>query len=139
MNQDNKKFNIRIAIITILLLSAALFFPGKIFSMEDKLWIGGSVLFFLFNMLFAMYKITRSLEVSQSKFNAIYFGSMGIKMLLALLFVIIYLKVSTIGSKYAVIFMLCTYFIYTGFEIQFILSKLRTNSEKYKNGHEARK
>ena len=56
-----------------------------------------------------------------------------------LIFVIIYLKCSTLGNKYSVIFMLCIYFIYTGFEIQFILSKLRTNSEKDKNGEDARK
>jgi L-asparagine transporter-like permease len=134
-----KKLIIRIAVLTLLFFVIAFLFPENIFSFNDKLWIYGAIVFFLLNTLYAMRKISSSLEVSQSKFNAIYFGSMGIKMLLALIFVIIYLKFSTLGNKFSVIFMLCIYFIYTGFEIQFILSKLRTNSEKYKNEDEARK
>ncbi len=99
----------------------------------------GSIVIFLFNTLFAIRKISNAINVTQAKFNAVYFGSMGVKMILALIYIVIYLKFSILVSKYAVVFMLCSYFIYTGFEIQFILSKLRTNSEKDKNGDDARK
>ncbi len=130
MSTNNQKMNLKIALVTIALLVLAFLFPDNIFSFEDKYWLSGAIVFFLLVTLYILKRISGSLNVSQSKFNAVYFGSMGLKMLLALIYVIIYLKVSTLSNKFAVIFMLCVYFIYTGFEIQFILSKLRTNSEK---------
>jgi hypothetical protein len=134
-----KPQKLQIYLATVVLLVIALVLPSGKFLWNDKYWIMGSILIFLFNTLFAMRKISGAVNVSQSKFNAIYFGSMGLKMILALIFIVIYLNISTIPNKFAVVFMLITYFIYTGFEIQFILSKLRTNSEKDKNGEDARK
>ena len=134
-----KPQKLQIYLATVVLLLIALVLPSGKFLWNDKYWIMGSILIFLFNTLFAMRKISCAVNVSQSKFNAIYFGSMGLKMILALIFIIIYLNISVIPNKFAVVFMLITYFIYTGFEIQFILSKLRTNSEKDKNGEDARK
>lgn len=128
-----------ITLSTIALFAIALLLPNSKFLWNDKYWMIASILIFLLNTLFAMRKISGAVNVSQSKFNAIYFGSMGLKMILALIFIVIYLNVSAIPNKFAVVFMLITYFIYTGFEIQFILSKLRTNSEKDKNGEDARK
>ena len=134
-----KPKKLQIYLATVVLLIIALVLPSGKFLWNDKYWIMGSILIFLFNTLFAMRKISGAVNVSQSKFNAIYFGSMGLKMILALIFIVIYLNISVIPNKFAVVFMLITYFIYTGFEIQFILSKLRTNSEKDKNGEDARK
>ena len=134
-----KPQKLQIYLATVVLLVIALVLPNGKFLWNDKYWIMGSILIFLFNTLFAMRKISGAVNVSQSKFNAIYFGSMGLKMILALIFIVIYLNISVIPNKFAVVFMLITYFIYTGFEIQFILSKLRTNSEKDKNGEDARK
>jgi hypothetical protein len=134
-----KPKKLQIYLATVVLLIIALVLPSGKFLWNDKYWLMGSILIFLFNTLFAMRKISGAVNVSQSKFNAIYFGSMGLKMILALIFIVIYLNISVIPNKFAVVFMLITYFIYTGFEIQFILSKLRTNSEKDKNGEDARK
>jgi hypothetical protein len=134
-----KSQKLQIYLATLVLLTIALVLPSGKFIWNDKYWIMGGILIFLFNTLFAMRKISGAVNVSQSKFNAIYFGSMGLKMILALIFIVIYLNISVIPNKFAVVFMLITYFIYTGFEIQFILSKLRTNSEKDKNGEDARK
>lgn len=134
-----KNQKLQIFLVTAFLFLIAMVLPNGKFLWNDKYWIISSILIFLFNTLFAMRKISGAVNVSQSKFNAIYFGSMGLKMILALIFIVIYLKVSQIPNKFAVVFMLITYFIYTGFEIQFILAKLRTNSEKDKNGDDARK
>ncbi len=130
---------IQLPIVTIGLIIITLVLPGSILQWNDKYWMLGAILIFLLNTWFAMRKISGGLNVSQSKFNAIYFGSMGLKMIVALVFIIIYLNFSVLPNKIAVVLMLITYFIYTGFEIQFILSKLRTNSEKDKNGEDARK
>ncbi len=129
----------RIPLVTIALAVLVVVLPAAYFSWSDKGWMFVAIVITLLNTLYAIRKISRAVNVSQSKFNAIYFGSMGLKMILALIFIVIYLKASAVANKYAVVFMLCTYFIYTGFEIQFILSKLRTNSEKDKNGDDARK
>lgn len=130
---------IQLPLVTILLIVIAFVLPISKFPWFDKYWMLGAILVFLLNTLFAMRKISGAVNVSQSKFNAIYFGSMGLKMIFALIFIVIYLNISVVPNKFAVVFMLITYFIYTGFEIQFILSKLRTNSEKDKNGEDARK
>lgn len=130
---------IQLPLATVALILIALVLPISKFMWADKFWMLGAIIVFLLNTLFAMRKISGAVNVSQSKFNAIYFGSMGLKMISALIFIVIYLNISVVPNKFAVVFMLITYFIYTGFEIQFILSKLRTNSEKDKNGEDARK
>lgn len=84
-------------------------------------------------------KISASLDVSQSRFNARYFGSMGLRMIMSLILLGIYLYISDVINKAGTIFLLISYFVYMGFEIQIILHKLRTNSEKSKNTDDARK
>ena len=81
----------------------------------------------------------KGLNISQSRFNAVFFGSMGLRMMTALILIGIYLVISPVINKIGIIFLICVYFVYMGFEIKFILPKLRTDSEKSKNTDDARK
>ncbi|MES2617896.1 MAG: hypothetical protein V4613_08455 [Bacteroidota bacterium] len=131
--------NLKIYIFTVLLIVAAWCFPVTLISMNNKYWLTAAILFFMVNTLFSLYKIKGALTANQSRFNATYFGSMGLKMICAFIFIVMYLKFSELLNKGVLLGMVCIYFIYMGFEIQFILYKLRTNSEKSQNGDDARK
>jgi hypothetical protein len=96
---------------------------------------------FMMLLLFIMgtNKILKALIISQSRFNAVFFGSMGLRMICTLILIVIYLLISPLINKFGIIFLICIYFVYMGFEIKFILPKLRTDSEKSKNTDDARK
>lgn len=115
------------------------FFPGLATDQRDKISI--SVIECLVCLVFVLgtIRLSTALNVSQSQFNARYFGSMGLRMLMVLVLIAIYLKTSTVINKAGSIFLLFSYFVYMGFEIRIILHKLRTNSEKSQNTDDARK
>ncbi|NQW42629.1 MAG: hypothetical protein HQ463_04265 [Bacteroidetes bacterium] len=100
---------------------------------NDIIWLNVIGFIIAASTLFSAYRVNSSLFVSQAKFNAVFFGTMFLKMFFALFLIGIYLKFNDIRNKIGVIFIVCSYFIYTCFEIQFILSKLRSNSKKNKN------
>lgn len=127
--------------LIILLLQAGLIFfiPGLSKNNGDAMLLMLISLVFAMVFLFGSKRILSGLNTSQSRFNALFFGMMGLRMLTALIFIVIYLMVSSIVNKPGTIFLICSYFVYMGFEIKFILPKLRTDSEKSKNTDDARK
>ena|SRR5690349_16768608 len=113
--------------------------PGLNKGIEDLVWLISISLIFGVVFIFGAMRIMADLSISQSRFNARYFGTMGLRMLIGLVLVVIYLKFSSVMNKPGTIFLICSYFVYMGFEIKIILSKLRTNSEKPKNADDAQK
>jgi hypothetical protein len=113
--------------------------PGLANDINDQLRL--SIILAVLCLVFVLgtMRLSTALNVSQSQFNARYFGSMGLRMLIALILIVIYLKISTVINKTGSIFLIISYFVYMGFEIRIILHKLRTNSEKSKNTDDARK
>jgi uncharacterized membrane protein len=65
-------------------------------------------------------------STSNSRFFTGVMGAIGIRMLLCLVFLAIYLIVSDIKSKEFIVFYLSLYLFYTIFEISQLVSKLRT-------------
>jgi hypothetical protein len=108
-------------------------------SNHDKFLLAGISSIMLFLFIVGTNKILKGLNISQSRFNAVFFGSMGLRMVSTLILIGIYLLISPLVNKFGIIFLICVYFIYMGFEIKFILPKLRTDSEKSKNTDDARK
>lgn len=113
--------------------------PALTKGMEDKIILSAVLIVFCAIFILGARKISHSLKVSQSQFNAKYFGSMGLRIVVALFSIAIYLKISTIVNKAGAIFLLISYFVYMGFEIKIILHKLRLDSEKSQNTDDARK
>jgi uncharacterized membrane protein len=115
------------------------FFPGLAIDQKDQITLSIIVAVFCLIFVLGTIRLSTALNVSQSQFNARYFGSMGLRMLIALILIAIYLKTSSVINKAGSIFLLFSYFVYMGFEIRIILHKLRTNSEKSQNTDDARK
>ena len=115
------------------------FFPGLTIDQKDQITLSIIVAVFCLIFVLGTIRLSTALNVSQSQFNARYFGSMGLRMLIALILIAIYLKLSKIINKPGSIFLIFSYFVYMGFEIRIILHKLRTNSEKSQNTDDARK
>ena len=115
------------------------FTPGLVSKQTDALLLCIITVLFAMIFLFGTFRIESSLATSQSKFNAVYFGMMGLRMLTAFILIFIYLSFSGLSKIPGIIFLICNYFVYMGFEIRFILPKLRTDSEKSKNTDDARK
>ena len=102
---------------------------GFQFSNQDNIYIiVGSIIYMCISIISSII-ILRSIDVSQAKFNSVFFGFTFLQLILALIYIAIYLKNSGLSNKWAVISLVFQYFIFMGFEIQFILSKLRTNSK----------
>lgn len=113
--------------------------PGVTVSRFDQIALSVILIVFCAIFILGASKISRALQVSQSQFNARYFGSMGLRIIVALISIAIYLKISPVINKAGAIFLLISYFVYMGFEIRIILHKLRTDSEKSQNTDDARK
>ena len=126
--------------IFFLVQCAVLFsIPQLTKSNLDKIFLASISLAMMLLFILGTNKILNSLSISQSRFNAVFFGSMGLRMITTLILIGIYLIMSELINKPGIIFLICVYFVYMGFEIQFILPKLRTDSEKSKNTDDARK
>jgi amino acid permease len=69
------------------------------------------------------------LSKSNSQFFAGIMGSIGIRMLLCVVFLAIYLMVSDLKSNEFVVYYLILYLFYTIFEIYQLVSKLRHEKE----------
>jgi hypothetical protein len=108
-------------------------------SLNDQLFLLGCNLVLGLLFLFGTFRLIQKLAVSQAQFNMTFFGGLGMRLIISLMLILIYLKLSLVPNIKGVIFMICSYFIFVGFEIQFILPKLRTDSENSKNTDDARK
>jgi len=113
--------------------------PGLTTGTRDMIFLISILLAYTLIFMYGAMRIVKALASSQSQFNARYFGTMGIRMLTGIILIVTYLKFSSVLNKFGTIFLICSYFVYMGFEIKIILSKLRTNSEKSKNTDDARK
>jgi hypothetical protein len=76
---------------------------------------------------------------SQAQFNAAFFGVTGLRMIFIIILLSIYLIINKPANVIGVIFIISTYFIYMGFEIRFILHKLRPDLQNQKANENARK
>ena len=136
----NSKPLIKTYSIFFIIQCAILFaIPQLSKSNTDKILLASISLAMLLLFILGTNKILKGLNISQSRFNAVFFGSMGLRMVSTLILIGIYLVISPLINKFGIIFLICIYFVYMSFEIKFILPKLRTDSEKSKNTDDARK
>lgn len=134
-----KSLVIKYAIFFVLQILLVVFIPAITTSSNDQFFLLGCNLVLGLLFLFGTHRLVQKLAVSQSQFNMAFFGGLGMRLIISLMLILIYLKLSHIPNIKGVIFMICSYFIFVGFEIQFILPKLRTDSENSKNTDDARK
>lgn len=126
-------------LLLIAQLIIILIIPNLTYGLQDMIWLLAISLVYCIVFMFGTTRIIAAFNSSPSMFNARYFGTMGMRMLMGIILIVIYLKFSGTFNKAGTIFLICSYFVYMGFEIKIILTKLRTNSEKPKNADDAQK
>jgi hypothetical protein len=127
-------------LIIFLILSILGFAVPKIAqNFNDALILSGILFIYFILFSFGTIKITNALQSSQSRFNMVFFGVTGLRMIFIIFLFLIYLLISDIANKIGIVFLICSYFIFMGFEIKIILHKLRPDLGNQKANENARK
>ncbi|PCJ64127.1 MAG: hypothetical protein COA58_14170 [Bacteroidetes bacterium] len=113
-------------VLLIVVTAGYLYFlkPG------EDLWFWGALAFFFLAGIVIGLKTQKVVtSKSNSTFYAGVMGGMGIRMLLSILFLAIYLVISEIKSVEFIAFYLILYLFYTIFEIYQLVHKLRAEKQ----------
>jgi hypothetical protein len=113
--------------------------PKLATSNTDSIYLSGILIIYFIAFSFGTHKIIQSINTNQSRFNAVFFGVTGLRMILIIFLFLIYLLISNITNKIGIVFLICSYFIFMGFEIKIILHKLRPDLGNQKANENARK
>ena len=113
--------------------------PKLATSSKDAMLLSSILFIYFIAFSFGTYKISESISTNQSRFNAVFFGVTGLRMILIIFLFLIYLLISDITNKIGIVFLICSYFIFMGFEIKIILHKLRPDLGNQKANENARK
>ena len=113
--------------------------PKLATSSKDAMLLSSILFIYFIAFSFGTFKISESISTNQSRFNAVFFGVTGLRMILIIFLFLIYLLISDITNKFGVVFLICSYFIFMGFEIKIILHKLRPDLGNQKANENARK
>lgn len=115
----------KLTAMTLVFVAAVLaFFYWK--GSEEQWWFWSALIFYYVVGLLIGLKTQRAVvSTSNSRFFTGVMGAIGIRMLLCLVFLAIYLIISDIKSKEFIVFYLFLYLFYTIFEISQLVSKLR--------------
>jgi hypothetical protein len=113
--------------------------PKLATSSKDAMLLSSILFIYFIAFSFGTFKISESISTNQSRFNAVFFGVTGLRMILIIFLFLIYLLISDITNKIGIVFLICSYFIFMGFEIKIILHKLRPDLGNQKANENARK
>jgi hypothetical protein len=113
--------------------------PKLATSSKDAMLLSSILFIYFIAFSFGTYKISESISTNQNRFNAVFFGVTGLRMILIIFLLLIYLLISDITNKIGIVFLICSYFIFMGFEIKIILHKLRPDLGNQKANENARK
>jgi len=123
------KFYLKLILLTVILLVLT---AGYLYTFEpgEDMWFWASLSYYLVLGVVIGWKSQKAvLSKSNSQFFAGVMGSIGIRMLLCVVFLAIYLMVSDLKSNEFVVYYLILYLFYTIFEIYQLVSKLRPEKE----------
>jgi peptidoglycan/LPS O-acetylase OafA/YrhL len=126
----NLKVVLNLFILTVIVAILTFVMFAFIETTEHN-WFWGSLIFF-FALGIGISAIThRSIKASNSAFFRGVMGAIGIRMLLGVLFLAIYLIASPLKAREFIVYYLILYLLFTIFEIYQLVSKLRPekNSE----------
>ena len=123
------KFYLKLILLTVILLVLT---AGYLYTFEpgENVWFWASLsYYFVLGVLIGWKSQKAVLSKSNSRFFAGVMGSIGIRMLLCVVFLAIYLMISDLKSNEFVVYYLILYLFYTIFEIYQLVSKLRPEKE----------
>ncbi|NNJ55881.1 MAG: hypothetical protein HKP14_07100 [Bacteroidia bacterium] len=109
-----------------LFLAGATFGVLNYIDTTEQSWFWGALVFYVFLGLAIGWITQRSVNSSNSAFFRGVMGATGLRMILSVLFLAIYLIISDIKAMEFVVYYLILYLFFTIFEIYQLVSKLRT-------------
>ena len=121
----NMKFSVKLIILTIVL---AIVTFGFLYVREqtEQGWFWAALgFYFVAGLVIGLRTQKAVTSDSNSQFFTGVMGSIGIRMLLCIVFLAIYLMVSDLKAKEFIVYYLILYLFYTIFEISQLVSKLR--------------
>ena len=119
------KFISKLSVITAILAVLTFAFI-YIAQPAEQWWYWGALIFyFAVGSIIGLRTQRAVLSESNSQFFTGVMGAIGIRMLLCIIFLAIYLMVSELKQKEFIVFYLFLYLFYTIFEISQLVSKLR--------------
>ena len=119
------KFISKLSVITAILAVLTFAFI-YITQPAEQWWYWGALIFyFAVGSIIGLRTQRAVLSESNSQFFTGVMGAIGIRMLLCIIFLAIYLMVSELKQKEFIVFYLFLYLFYTIFEISQLVSKLR--------------
>jgi hypothetical protein len=129
MIKTKNSFYIGVAILLVIfyLLEFALIKIGKGNYISPYYW---SIHAFLVALTLFTHRIAAKGLLKRNDFHLYAMGSMTIRMLAALIFIVAFVFYLTDNQEVFVINFIVAYFTYTGFEIYYLLANLRPDSEK---------
>ena len=124
----SSKFSIKLLGLTLLLAVATIVFFYFVNPEEQGVyWV--ALAFYLVVGFFIGRRTQKAVtSESNSKFFTGVMGSIGLRMILCIIFLSIYLVVSDLKSKEFIVYYLILYLFYTIFEISQLVSKLRAEN-----------
>jgi len=118
----------KLTAITVL-VAAALAVCLYFIQLEEQLWFWSALVFYyLVGLVIGLRTQKAVVSTSNSQFFTGVMGSIGLRMLLSLIFLAIYLMVSEIKATEFIVYYLILYLLYTIFEISQLVSKLRAEN-----------
>lgn len=121
-----------IAYLTLITLGVSVFTYAVLFNfieVEEKGWYWGAIIYYYVLGLIIGRITQKSATASNSTFFRGTLGATGIRMILTLLFLTIYLVISDIKAVPFIVFYLILYLLYTIFEMYQLVSKLRAEKQ----------
>lgn len=119
------KFLFNLLILSVL-LAAATFGLFYFIDTTEQNWFWSALVFYILLGLGIGWMTQRSVNSSNSAFFRGVMGATGLRMILCVLFLAIYLIISDIKAKEFIVYYLILYLFFTIFEIYQLVSKLRT-------------
>jgi hypothetical protein len=122
------KFYFQLLLLT--LFCGAILLISDVFKFTHIGWIGWlALVFFVLLTIFLTKMSLKAANKSGSGFVNSVMSGIGLRMLLCILFVAIYWVTTNKRDSFFVIYFFILYLFFTGFEIRFLLHKLRTDKK----------
>lgn len=125
-----KSFTVQLVLITLLIAGAAWLLLQYLPAFKPGVYIWYTIGFF-FTLTYSLYHLAlMGLNKSQRTFSTAVFGSMTLRFIFSLLFLIICLIISKEKNISFIVSFLLLYLFYTIFEIVHLVRKLRAEKSK---------
>ena len=120
-----KKYLVRVTILA-LLAGVLVFGMHRYFEQEVSGWAWASILFYYGLNLLVHFVSQTALNGSQQSFIRFVYGTTGMRFIFSIFFIVIYLIINDVMSKYVIGTFLFSYLLFTTFELHYLVTKLRT-------------